>query len=132
MPILRVCIATVLAAVLAACETTPQRTEVAVPKPDPTRSAMNNANSAYRNGDDAVALALYMPLARAGHRDAQIRVADIYSRNKGVPVNHGESCNWWEAAARQNDANAANNIGRCFESGNGRGQSHTDAAFSEG
>ena len=129
MPILRVCIATVLAAVLAACETTPQRAEVVAPPPDPTRSAMNNANSAYRSGDDAVALSLYLPLARAGHRDAQIRVASIYSRNKGVPVNHGESCNWWEAAARQTDANAANNIGRCFESGNGRSKSHSDAAI---
>lgn len=124
---LRICFVTALAALLAAWETTPQRAEVAPPI-DSVRAALTAANNAYRQGDDGKALPLYLPLARNGNREAQARVANIYTRDKGVAVNATESCNWWQAAANQNDANAANNIGRCFESGNGRGKSYADAA----
>ena len=128
MPNPRICAALILLALLTACETSPQRPDAAAPPPDPARALLIEANNAYRQGDDARALPLYLPLARNGNRDAQSRVASIYSRDKGVAVNATESCNWWEAAARQQDANAANNVGRCFESGIGRGKSYPDAA----
>jgi TPR repeat protein len=130
MPILRIATVTAVAVMLAACETTPpQRAEVAPPPSDPARAALMEANNAYRQGDDARALPLYLPLARNGHREAQTRVAAIYSRNKGVAVNHAESCNWSEAAANLQDANASNNVGQCFELGKGRGKSFPDAAI---
>ncbi|MFN3630818.1 MAG: hypothetical protein ACK4XK_12310, partial [Casimicrobiaceae bacterium] len=44
------------------------------------------------------ALELYLPLARTGDITAQSRLARIYTRNRGVPVNETESCNWWQAA----------------------------------
>lgn len=130
MAILRICVVTAVTALtclLAACETTPQRAEVTPPS-DRAGAALNEAHNAYRQGDDAKALSLYLPLARNGNREAQSRAASIYARDKGVAVNAAESCNWWEAAANQNDANAANNIGRCFESGNGRAKSYPSAA----
>ena len=128
MPLLRIGIVIALVGLLAACETTPQRTEAAAAPPDPVRTVLLEANAAYRQGDDAKALPLYLPLAKNGHREAQTRVAAIYSRNKGVAVNDAESCNWSEAAANQQDANAANNVGQCFELGKGRSKSFPNAA----
>ena len=56
---------------------------------------------------DAKALAIFLPLAQGGNPTAQFRVARIYTRRKGVPVNETQSCNWWEALANQNAQNAA-------------------------
>lgn len=128
MPMPRTCIQFLLLALLSACESNPPQPVAPAPPADPAQAAMQAANNAYRTGDDGKALPLYLPLARGGNREAQVRVAHIYSRNKGVAVNAAESCNWWEAAANQQDADAANNIGHCFESGKGRGQSHASAA----
>ena len=128
MPNPRICTALILLALLAACETSPQRPEAAAPPPDPARAALTEANNAYRLGDDTEALPLYLPLARSGNREAQSRLSYIYSRNKGVAVNDAESCNWAEAAANQNDANAANNVGQCVELGKGRSKSFPTAA----
>lgn len=128
MPIVRLCIPILLSVLLAGCETTPQRPAVAAPPVDPARAALTEADRAYRAEDDAKALALYLPFARNGQRDAQFRVARIYTRNKGVPPSDREACNWWEAAANQNEPVAANNFGRCFESGNGREKSYPLAA----
>lgn len=128
MFISRICILVVALLLFAGCETTPQRPAEATPAPDPQRAAMAEADKAYSAQDDARALALYLPLARNGNRDAQYRVARIYSRNKGVAPNESEECNWWEAAARQGDSTAATNFGLCFESGKGRNQSYPLAA----
>ena len=120
-------IALIAFALLAGCETTPQR-EVIVQPPDPARAALAEANRAYSAEDDAKALAVYLPLARSGNREAQVRVARIYARNKGVTPNDNEACNWWEQAAGSNESTAAVNFGLCFESGKGRAQSHAQAA----
>jgi uncharacterized protein len=120
---------------LAGCETNPAKpatqtavpTGVSTPRSDAGKAAAEAAD-AYRLGEDARALSLFLPLARGGSREAQVRVAHIYSRNKGVAPNPTESCNWWEAAAHQGDAVGANNIGRCYETGNGRGKSEANAA----
>jgi uncharacterized protein len=120
-----------LLAVLMACETTPTKTVDPAPpltRTDPAKPSLDDAYTAYRANEDAKALMLFLPFARAGNRDAQIRIAYIYSRNKGVPKNPIESCNWWEAAAQGGDPLAATNIGLCFESGEGRGKSDTVAA----
>lgn len=125
---LRISIALISFTLLAGCETTPQREVATAPPADPVRAAMMAGDQAYRTGDDAKALTHYLPLARSGLREAQYRVAFIYSRNKGVPPNDTEACNWWEAAGNQGDTTSANNLGRCFESGKGRSQSYPLAA----
>ncbi len=96
---------------------------------DHGKAAISDAYSAYQSGDDARALTLFLPHARVGNREAQVRVAHIYSRNKGIAPNATESCNWWEAAAHQGDVTGANNVGRCYEMGNGRGKSDATAAI---
>ena len=121
-------VALISIALLAGCETTPQREAAVQPPPDPARAALAEANRAYSASDDAKALALYLPLARSGNRDAQVRVARIYMRNKGVTPDDNEACNWWEQAAGSNDSTAAVNLGLCFESGKGRAQSNAQAA----
>jgi uncharacterized protein len=118
------------------CENNPTKpiaasTTASTPAPatDHGKVAMSDAYSAYQSGDDARALAIFLPFARSGSREAQVRVAHIYSRDKGVAPNTTESCNWWEAAAQQGDAVGANNVGRCYETGNGRGKSNSNAAI---
>jgi uncharacterized protein len=124
---LHFCVALISCALLTGCETTPQR-EVAAQLPrDPVRAAMEDGNRAYSAGDDAKALALYLPLARSGNGQAQIRIARIYTRNKGVTPNENEACNWWEQATSSNDSTAAVNLGLCFETGVGRAQSHAQS-----
>jgi uncharacterized protein len=96
------------------------------PRSEPARA---QADSAYASGDDAGALALYLPIAQAGDAAIQARVAYLYKRNRGVPVNESESCNWYEKAATGNvqDGTSAVNLGICFENGSGRAKSMTDA-----
>jgi uncharacterized protein len=122
-----------IALLLFGCDSNPQKPTVvaptSAPMPDHGKTAISDAYSAYQSGDDARALALFLPHARSGNRDAQIRVAHIYSRNKGVAPNPAESCNWWEAAAYLGDVSSANNVGRCFEMGEGRGKSESNAAL---
>ena len=113
---------------LAGCENNPSRSAPPSSAIDPVSTAMAEAERAYRADDDARALPLYLPLARAGNADAQFRVARIYSRNKGVSPNPVEACNWWEAAANGGEPIAATNYGLCFETGKGRGQSYPAAA----
>lgn len=117
--------ATVMPLLLAACVATAPRT--APPPADPARAGMAEAERAYDARQDARALELFLPLARAGNVTAQMRAARILGRNQGVPVNEAESCNWWEAAARQGEATAMTNIGLCFETGKGRAQDHAAA-----
>jgi uncharacterized protein len=124
-----------LATSLLGCESNPPKATAAsnnvatsTSVAEPGKAAITEAYSAYQSGDDARALLIFLPYARSGHREAQVRVAHIYSRNKGVPPNAVESCNWWEAAANQGESVGANNVGRCYESGNGRGKSDASAA----
>lgn len=95
---------------------------------DPARARLAEAERAYDARQDARALELFLPLARDGNATAQQRVARIYSRNQGVPVNETESCNWWEAAANQGEGVAMTNIGLCLETGKGRPQDYAAAA----
>jgi uncharacterized protein len=126
-------LAMLIAIALCGCDSNPPKPVVVAPTTTPTpdhgKTAISDAYNAYQSGDDARALALFLPHARNGHREAQTRVAHIYSRNKGVAPNPAESCNWWEAAAHQGDVVAANNVGRCFEMGEGRGKSESNAAI---
>lgn len=119
-----------LAMLLVGCESNPATPTLAAPPADPMRAAVTEGERAYNAGDDAKALAILLPLAQGGNAAAQFRVARIYTRGKGVPVNEAQSCHWWEALASQNAPNAATaavNLGLCFESGKGRAQSHPQA-----
>lgn len=113
---------------LTGCDSNPPRPASAATPVDPARAAMAEADQAYRAQDDARALTLYLPLARAGNADAQFHVARIYTRNKGVAADPVAACNWWEVAANGGEPIAATNYGLCFESGKGRGQSYAAAA----
>ena len=119
-----------LAMLMSGCESNPSTPTAAAAPADPTRAAMSDGERAYNAGDDVKALAIFLPLAQGGSAAAQFRVARIYTRGKGVPVNEAQSCDWWEALANQsapNAATAAVNLGLCFESGKGRTQSYAQA-----
>lgn len=74
---------------------------------------------AYRNGDYAVALEHWEPLARAGSVDAQIYLGWLYSRGLGVEKNFATSARWYRLAAEQGDANAQYELGLLYELGQG-------------
>ncbi len=128
---LKHCLTAMLLSVLTACETVPSKMADTPPPLTGNQRAqpsLAEADRAYADGDDAKALALYLPFAQGGNRNAQLRVATLYTREKGVPKNPSESCNWWETAAQAGDALAAVNFGLCFESGEGRAKSEPVAA----
>ena len=125
-PITRTTLAVALPLLLAACVAT-MPTAPSAPA-DPARASLAEAERAYSARQDARALELFLPLARAGNATAQQRVARLYTRNQGVPVNEIESCTWWEAAANQGEATAMTNFGLCLETGKGRPQDHAAAA----
>lgn len=125
-PFARTALTLAVPLLLAACvATTP--TAPSAPA-DPARASLAEAERAYNARQDARALELFLPLARAGNATAQQRVARLYTRNQGVPVNETESCTWWEAAAHQGEALAMTNLGLCLETGKGRPQDPAAAA----
>lgn len=91
------------------------------------QGALAEAERAFANGQDARALELFRPFAQSGDVNAQMRLARIYTRNRGVAIDETESCNWWEASAERGEAVAMSNIGLCFETGKGRTQDHAKA-----
>jgi hypothetical protein len=92
-----------------------------------TQGTFAEAERAFANGQDARALELFRPFAENGDVNAQMRLARIYTRNRGVAINETESCNWWEASAERGEAVAMSNIGLCFETGKGRTQEYAKA-----
>jgi TPR repeat protein len=74
---------------------------------------------AYRNGDYALALEHWEPLARAGRVDAQVYLGWLYGRGLGVEMNFATSARWYRLAAEQGDPNAQYELGLLYELGQG-------------
>ena len=74
---------------------------------------------AYRNGDYALALEYWEPLARAGNVDAQIYLGWLYGRGLGVEKNFATSARWYRLAAEQGNPNAQYELGLLYELGQG-------------
>src|SRR3990172_1782513 len=78
-----------MAALLAACQKPPQE-------------IFQEGMDAYRQGDYAVAMNRWRPLAEAGNADAQTNVGLLYSQGKGVAADPAEAFEWYRKAAVQN------------------------------
>ena len=85
---------------------------------------LEDGDAAYRRGDHAAALNLWLPLARQGVARAQASVALLYRNGQGVARDEGESIRWLRLAAEQGDAEAQTNLGMALGQGLG---THPDA-----
>ncbi len=75
------------------------------------------------NGDkdsfQTAPIAILLPQAKAGDRDAQYGVGLAYEHGRGVPKDHKEAVKWFRRAAEQGLATAQNWMGYIYEHGSG-------------
>lgn len=93
------------------------------------RSAtVGDGNFAYSHQEYSKALAILLPLAKAGNADAQVAIGVQYEQGAGVPQDYSEALRWYRAAARQKSRAARRHVGLMYEHGLGVAQDYA-AAF---
>jgi len=75
--------------------------------------------AAYLNGNYARAMALWMPLAEAGNRNAQNNIAVLHENGEGVPRDYAVAARFYRLAAGQGHADAQASLGALYENGRG-------------
>ncbi|WP_052741859.1 tetratricopeptide repeat protein [Kiloniella litopenaei] len=79
-----------------------------------------NGVTAFEQGDHALALSFWLPLAENGHGKAQYSLGKLYETPEyGSEPKYVEAIKWYEAAANQGVAAAQNNLGRLYAQGKG-------------
>ncbi|WP_120496037.1 SEL1-like repeat protein [Kiloniella sp. EL199] len=79
-----------------------------------------NGVTAFEQGDHALALSFWLPLAENGHGKAQYSLGKLYETPEyGSKPKYLEAIKWYEAAANQGVAAAQNNLGRLYAQGKG-------------
>jgi len=66
--------------------------------------------AAYKRGDYATALRLWLPLAEGGDPRAENNLGVIYEKGLGVPQNDAEASKWYGLAAEHGHVEAKNNL----------------------
>ena len=69
----------------------------------------------YNKGSYIKALNTFYVLAKNGDPEAQYNVGLIYANGKGVKADSAHAMEWYEKAARQNNAAAAYNLAQLYE-----------------
>jgi TPR repeat protein len=90
---------------------------------DPAEDAI----SAYRRGDYAVAARLFLHLAEQDHADAQSNLGVMYWAGLGVPLDNQEAVKWFRKAAEQGHPEGQYNLGRMYREGQGIPQDYRQA-----
>ena len=62
-------------------------------------TALNDANTAYRNEDYVTAAQGYKIAAAQGNAGAQYNLGTMYSNGEGVAQDHAEAVKWFRLAA---------------------------------
>lgn len=83
---------------------------------------------AAASGDYESALALWQPLAEAGHVDAQFNLGLMYDHGAGVPRHLETAAMWYQQAAEAGDRTAQSYLGEMYAKGQGVEQSFNKAA----
>ncbi|WP_085900310.1 tetratricopeptide repeat protein [Kiloniella majae] len=79
-----------------------------------------NGVTAFEQGDHALALSFWLPLAENGHGKAQYSLGKLYETPEyGDEPKYLEAIKWYESAANQGVAAAQNNLGRLYAQGKG-------------
>src|SRR5689334_10862879 len=74
--------------------------------------------NAYNARDYAVALREIVPLAKAGHADAQHLLGLMYYMGRGVARDYKQAMSWHRKAAQQGKADAQYVVGAMYYTGN--------------
>ncbi len=78
-------------------------------------------------GDYETALALWQPLAEAGHVDAQFNLGLMFDNGIGVPRNQETAAMWYRRAAEAGDRTAQSYLGEMYAKGQGVEQNFEQA-----
>lgn len=78
--------------------------------------------AAYAQGNYAVALEKFKPLALAGDAKAQFNLGVMYRQGQGVPQDDKEAVAWWSKASEQGHREAQDNLGLRYARGQGVAQ----------
>lgn len=90
-------------------------------------SDFQNGVDAAAVGDYETALALWQPLAEAGHVDAQFNLGLMYDNGTGVPRDLAAAAAWYRRAAEAGDRTAQSYLGEMYARGEGVEQSFEEA-----
>lgn len=88
---------------------------------------LEDAKTAYGQGDYAAALGLWRPLAERGDAEAEYRLGALFFRGEGTPRNYGEALQWFRLAAEQGHADARFSLGSMYYDGLGASRSYGEA-----
>jgi TPR repeat protein len=91
--------------------------------------AFDDAVAAINAGDDDAAMALLVPLAEEGHRNAQYQLGALYATGRGVVHDDAAALTWFRSAAEQGFAPAQFNLAAMYYEGRGVAQDHVRAAM---
>ncbi len=83
--------------------------------------------NAYRRGDYATAVRIYLQLANQGHTHAQNNLGLMYEKGHGVRQNHAEAVMWYRKAANQGSLGGQINLGNMYERGQGVTRDYAEA-----
>jgi TPR repeat protein len=72
---------------------------------------LEEADSAYQNGEYVRAAQLFRALAEQGHARAQFNLGLLLADGKGVQRNYPAAQKWYQKAAKQGHAEAQYNLG---------------------
>ena len=87
----------------------------------PAWSLYEQAGQRFQAGDHAGAARLALQAAEAGNPLAQLRLAMMYPKGDGVPVDAGAAFHWMTAAASQGEPLAQDLLGTIYEYGRSTG-----------
>lgn len=73
----------------------------------------------HKAGDTAVAMAIWLPLAKAGDVNAAYNLAVIHQYGDGVPKNLPEALKWHRVAAEKGDRESQSRLGAMYLNGEG-------------
>jgi hypothetical protein len=80
---------------------------------------LEDGQAAYRRGDFAEAMRLWLPLAQQGNADAQFALGRMYEKGQGVPHNFEAEVMWYRKAADHGNADAQSIVGDLLRTGIG-------------
>ena len=92
-----------------------------------TLGGVDEAASAYKQGDYGTAVREWRPLAEQGNSGAQLNLGYMYDNGYGVSRNYNEAIMWYRKAAEQGNHRAQYNLGLMYEGGYGVPQDNVQA-----
>ncbi|WP_256128262.1 tetratricopeptide repeat protein [Desulfolutivibrio sulfoxidireducens] len=91
-------------------------------------AGLEEGKRAYREGDYAVALREFLPLAEAGDVTVQNQVAAMYYAGQGTDPDQAKAAEWFRRAAERGSVDAQYLLGKLYVHGQGVPQNFDEAA----